>query len=320
MDRRDFLKAGVAAGIGLGLGSVGSIGSFSSSGAVPIIGGARGFGTAAAGEPGLPDIVAVRNGEPDQMFDSGIAAMGGMRRFVRQGQTVCIKPNISWDSGPEHAANTHPALVRRIIQHCFDAGARSVVVFDHCIEHWQRCYQSSGIAEAVGDAGGTMAPAEAERYYQQTTIRGGVNLKQAKIHEAMLEADVLISVPVLKHHGGAGITASLKNFMGAVWDRRTYHASGLQQCIADFATVRRPDLSVVDAYRCLMNNGPRSRSLADVRLMKMQIISTDIVAADASAARLMGRQPDEYAHIRIAHQMGLGQIDPNLLVNRRISL
>lgn len=308
MNRRDFLKSGLAAGIGLGMSS---LPGFATSGKSGIA-----FGGETAG---IPDIVAVRNGEPEAMFDRGIAAMGGMGRFVKRGQKVAIKPNISWDAGPEYAGNTNPALVDRIIRHCMDAGAVRVVVFDHCIEHWQTCYAKSGIAAAAKEAGAVMAPAEAERYYHKTALNGKT-LTEARVHEAMLDCDVLISVPILKHHGGAGITASMKNFMGAVWDRRFYHARGLQQCIADFLAVRRPDLSVIDAYRCLVANGPRSRSLNDVRLVKMQILSTDIVAADASAARILGKRPEDFDHIRIAYEMGFGQIDPAKLNTRRISL
>jgi uncharacterized protein (DUF362 family) len=271
----------------------------------------------AAGEEGTPDIVAVRNGEPEIMFDRGIAAMGGMGRFVGRGKTVAIKPNVSWDVPPEMAGNTNPALLNRVIRHCFDAGAAKVIVFDNCIEHWQRCFETSGIKAAAEEAGAVIAPANTERYYARRDA-GGKKLRDVAVHEVVLEADVLISLPILKHHGGAGMTAGIKNFMGAVWDRRFYHGNGLSQCIADFLLVRKPDLTVIDAYRVLAGNGPRSRSPRDVRLMKMQILSTDIVAADASGSRILGRDPDE--HVRIAHAMGFGEIDPARLQSRRISL
>lgn len=307
MDRRDFLKSCLAAGVGLGMAS------FPFGGTRSLISSAHGA------EEDFPDIVAVRNGEPDIMFDRGIAAMGGIGRFVKKGAKVSIKPNVSWDSPIEMAGNTNPVLVNRIIKHCLDAGASKVTVFDHTIEQADRCYQVSGMGDAVKDAGAVIAPAQSERNYQKYTI-GGETLKEALVHEAMLDCDVLISVPVLKHHGGAGLTGSMKNFMGAVWDRRYYHRYGLQQCIADFMLVRKPDLTVIDAYRTLMTNGPRSRSAQDVKLTKMQILSTDVVAADASGARILGRQPEDFEHIRIAGAMGLGQIDPSQLRTRRISL
>lgn len=312
MNRRDFLKSCLAAGVGLGLTGL-PLSRFA------------GSGTAAAGESGAPDdgrppeIVAVRGGEPDVMFDRGMAAMGGMRRFVKKGQKVAIKTNASWDVPLELAGNTNPILLKRLVQHCLEAGASQVVIFDHAIEQWRRCYESSGLNEVVRDTGAVIAPADTEGRYQEHRV-GGRSLGNAKVHEAVLEADVLISAPILKHHGGAGMTGGIKNFMGAVWDRGFYHSNDLAQCIADFLLVRKPDLTVLDAYRVLTGNGPRSRSERDVRLMKMQVISTDVLAADASGARLLGKQPEDYGHLRAAHRLGMGEIDPAKLPSRRISL
>jgi len=84
--------------------------------------------------------VAIKGGEPDTMFDKGIAAFGGMQNFVKKGQKVVIKPNIGWDAVPEKGADTNPKLIGRIIQHCFNAGAKEVFVFDHTCDNWNRCY------------------------------------------------------------------------------------------------------------------------------------------------------------------------------------
>ena len=149
---------------------------------------------------------------------------------------------------------------------------------------------------------------------------GGKILREARIHEIALDADVLINLPILKHHGGAGMTAGIKNLMGLVWDRGFYHRNDLQQCIADFLTFRKPDLTVIDAYRALGRNGPRSRNIGDVRLLKSQILSTDIVAGDAAAARLLGSAPERFRHVPLAAGMGFGELDPAKLANRRISL
>ncbi len=305
MDRRDFLKACIAAGVGAGLART------------PFAGGARAAEAAQGG--GLPDIVAVRGGAPDLMFDRGMAAMGGMGRFVRRGQRVAIKTNASWDVPVEFAGNTNPLLVKRLVQHCLEAGAREVLLFDHSIEQWRRCLEASGLNEIARDTGAKIVPADTERAYERRRV-GGRALAEALVHQAVLEADVLISAPVLKHHGGAGMTAGIKNFMGAVWDRRVYHRDNLAQCIADFLLVRKPDLTVLDAYRVVTGNGPRTRSPGDVALAGMQIISTDVVAADASGARILGRRAEECAHVRIAHEMGLGEIDPARLNARRLTL
>lgn len=106
--------------------------------------------------------------KPAQLFDIGagrIADMDAIGRFVRKGQSVAIKTNSSFDMPIEMAANTNPHLLKRVIQHCVDASASRVVVFDHAIEHWQRCYDASGLTEAARDTGALVAPSEVERDY-----------------------------------------------------------------------------------------------------------------------------------------------------------
>jgi len=152
-------------------------------------------------------------------------------------------------------------------------------------------------------------PGNDESFFRDVTIPGGKQLKQAKVHELVLNSDVFINIPVLKHHGGAQITISMKNLMGIVWDRRYWHRNDLQQCIADMCTYRKPDLNIVDAYRVMMQNGPRGVSEDDIVLMKSLIVSPDMVAADTAAARLFGATPAQIGHIRIAHEMGIGNME-----------
>ncbi len=146
-------------------------------------------------------------------------------------------------------------------------------------------------------------------------------MKKAKVHELVLESDVFINMPILKNHGGARLTVSLKNMMGVVWDRRFWHRTDLQQCIADYATYsKRPVLNIVDAYYVMKRNGPRGVSADDVVLMKSQILSTDIVAADAASAKLFGIEPDDVPHITYADAMGVGKKNLSSLNIKRIIL
>jgi uncharacterized protein (DUF362 family) len=110
----------------------------------------------------------------------------------------------------------------------------------------------------------------------------------------------------------------MKNLMGIVWDRRYWHRNDLHQCIADFATWRKPDLNIVDAYRVMTRNGPRGVSEADIVLKKSLIISTDMVAADAAAAKIFGSEPSDIQHIKIAHEMGVGNMNLDELNIERI--
>ena len=306
MQRRRFLTAlgvGAWAGAGLALGGYGR--------------------RLDAGEPsaGTPDLVAIRNGEPEALFDHGIKALGGMGRFVKKGQKVVVKPNIGWNVPPERAANTNPRLVRRIVEHCLQAGAKEVYVFDHTCDAWRDSYRASGIEQAVKDAGGKLAPGNSESYFQTVAIPGGHRLRRTQEHELVLGADVFINVPVLKSHGGARLSVAMKNLMGVVWDRGEWHSNDLHQCIADFATYRKPDLNVVYAWNVMLRHGPRGVSTADVVNMRSQLLSTDLVTADAAAARLFGlKQPEEVGYIRIAGEMGAGRMDLENLAIRRIVL
>ena len=305
MERREFLKKSLTLGLGTGV--------------LFLPKGLRGgIARALAGEQ-WPDLVALKGPSPEAMFDRGIAALGGIGRFVKPGQTVVVKPNISWDIAEALAANTSPALVARIIKHCLDAGAKRVYVMDHSIEHWERTLDRSGIGAAIKTAGGVYAPSEDEKYYQKVDVNGAV-LKVTQVHESLLESNVLISVPVLKHHGGAGVTIAMKNLMGCVWNRREYHSKGLHGCIADFLRVRKPDLCVVDAYRVITRHGPRGGSPGDIAEMNAQILSADIVAADAASAKMLSREPSEVGHIRLAAEAGFGQIDLTKLKIERLVL
>lgn len=271
--------------------------------------------------PALPyDLVATKGGEPAVMFDKAIASLGGIRNFVSRGQTVVIKPNIGWDGEPERASNTNPELIKRIVEHCKNAGAKDIFVFDHTCDTWNRCYASSGIEKAVKEAGGKMVNGSYENYYQEVAVPKGKKLKNAKVHELILESDVYINVPIIKHHSSTKLTLAMKNQMGIVWDRRFWHRNDLHQCIADFVSFRKPDLNIIDGYAILMRNGPRGVSTADVSINKSLIISKDIVAADAAATKIFGWEPSDITYIKNAHDMGLGNMNLSELKINRIKV
>ena len=306
MRRRDFLKksagAGLAAGAALSLGGYDKL--WTSSPAIAKY-----------------DMIALMGGEPDAMFDLGIQELGGMGTFVQKGQKVLIKPNIGWDVIPELAACTNPLLIKRIIEHCFKAGAKEVYVFDHTCDNWVNCYKNSGIEKAAKSAGAKVVPGNSENYYQQIEIPGGVKLKSAKVHELLLETDVFINVPVLKDHNSTRMTACLKNMMGVVWDRGYWHANNLNQCIADYGLYeKKPALNIVDCYNVMVKHGPQGVSKEDVVKMKSQIITSDWVAADAASAKMLGVDTEKIEYIQIAHKMGLGNMKLDTLNIKRIKM
>jgi len=306
MRRRDFLKK--SAGAGLAAGAALSLG---------------GYEKLWASSPGSAkyDMVALMGGQPEAMFDLGIQELGGMGAFVQKGQKVLIKPNIGWDVIPELAANTNPLLIKRIIEHCFKAGAKEVYVFDHTCDNWVNCYKNSGIEKAAKGAGAKVVPANSENYYQQIEIPGGVKLKSAKVHELLLSTDVFINVPILKDHNSTRMSCCLKNMMGVVWDRGYWHSNDLNQCIADYGLFeKKPALNIIDGYNVMVKHGPQGVSKEDVVQMKSQIITTDWVAGDAAAAKMLGVETEKIEYIPIAHKMGLGNMKLETLNIKRIKM
>ncbi len=306
MKRRDFFKTSV--GAGLAAGAAMSMGGYeklwaTSSVAVKY------------------DMVAVMGGSPDAMFDLGIQEFGGIGTFVQKGQKVLIKPNIGWDVIPELGANTNPLLIKRIIEHCFKAGAKEVYVFDHTCDNWVNTYKNSGIERAAKSAGAKVVPGNSENYYQEIQIPGGISLKSAKVHQILLETDVYINVPVLKDHNSTRMTCCLKNTMGIVWDRGFWHKNNLNQCIADFALYeKKPVLNVIDCYNVMVKNGPQGVSKEDLVQMKSQILTTDWVAGDAAAAKMMKLEPEKIEYIPLAYKMGLGNMKLDTISIKRIKM
>lgn len=312
MQRRDFLRAIALAGAAVSLKTTGGMDIM-----------AQTFEGSQATGP--VDLVAVMGGEADAMFRRAITEMGGMKKFVKTGQKVVIKPNIGWDKTPELAGNTNPKLVAEIVKQCFAAGAKEVTVFDHTCDDWRKTYKTSGIEDAAKAAGAKVVPAHEESYYREVKLPNGKSLKSAKIHEAILDCDVWINVPILKNHGGANLTISMKNLMGIVWDRQIFHRTDLHQCIADICTLqKKPILNIVDAYRVMKTNGPRGRSESDVVNPKGLFISQDIVAVDTAATQFFNQireMPlDHVGHLANGQALKLGTMDLEKLKIKRVKM
>jgi len=256
-----------------------------------------------------PDLVVARGGEPEEIVRRALAAFGGLETFVPRGARVVIKPNICVAYHTyEYAATTNPWVVGALIKLAYAAGASSVQVFDFPFGgSAQEAYVRSGIEEQVKAAGGEMMPMPGFKYVS-TDVPQGVDLKRTKAFKDALEADVLIDVPIAKHHGSARLTLGMKNLMGLIQDRGAIH-NNLGQRIADLVTLFRPTLTVVDAVRILMNHGPSGGNLDDVKKLDTVIVGPDIVAADSYATTLFGLQPGDIAYIAAATKMGLGNSD-----------
>lgn len=268
-----------------------------------------------------PAYLAVARGDdPAVITLAAIAALGGINRFVSQGDKVIIKPNICANyHPPEYASTTNPRVVATLVALCLGAGAARVRVMDYPFGGTPAsAYQSSGIAQAVGEVGGEMH-VMSPMGFVHTPIPEGRDIRSWNVYQDVLDADVLINVPIAKHHSMATLTLGGKNLMGVITNRSNMHIN-LHQRIADLTSLIRPTLTVVDAVRILTNHGPTGGSLDDVRIMNTVIASHDIVAADAYATTLFGRSGSDIGYIRKAADMGIGTLDLNSVVVEEINL
>ncbi|MFC1534747.1 DUF362 domain-containing protein [Thermodesulfobacteriota bacterium] len=304
LDRREFLKYQVKGALFLVAGSSGLI--------VP------GTGLAA----GVPDIAVVK-GPPGSATRAAVELMGGMGSFVKQGNRVVIKPNMSFPNPPEMASTTHPEVIRELSVMCKEAGASRILIADYPLSLTRDCLKRTGIRDACKDIDDTtVVGASSGRLYLETDFPGAEIMPENGVLKEVLKADVLIAAPVAKSHTATGVSLSMKGMMGLVWDRQSMHTLGLASSIVDMCAILKADLTVIDGTRVLSTRGPRGPG----KVLKEDtvIVSKDMVAADAYAVSLFswyGRKykPRQVQHIRQAHKRGLGRMDiENLNVKKLV--
>ena len=184
--------------------------------------------------------------------------LGGLAPFIKKGAKVVVKPNIGWDRTPDQAANTHPLLVKAMVKHCLDAGASKVMVFDRTCNDCRLTYVTSGIQkilEEMKDPRVSVSFVD-DRKFVPVKIASGKAVMEWDFYKDALTADCYINMPIAKHHRLAGLTLGLKNIMGVIGGKRGEIHQSLSQKIADLNTVRPSTLTVIDATRILLRNGP----------------------------------------------------------------
>lgn len=242
-----------------------------------------------------------------RLTQTAIESMGGMGRFVNKGDTIWIKPNIGWNRRPELAANTNPDVVATLVTLCRDAGAKNVKVGDNPCHPARQAYSNSGIAAAVEAAGGKMVYLDSKRFQDHPV--DGQHLKTWPLYAEVIDADLVINVPILKHHGLTKCSMAMKNYMGVIGGNRGSWHQHMDACLADITGYMKPRLCVLDAVRVLTDHGPQGGDPKDVTVRGLVAASTDIVALDALGATLLGHDPQTIGNIPAAAARGLGTMD-----------
>jgi uncharacterized protein (DUF362 family) len=254
------------------------------------------------------DLVVAKGDDPYVLTVKALEALGGMDRFVKKGHTVLIKPNMAWDCGPEQAGNTNPLVVATLVELCFKSGAKRVNVFDISCNEPKRCYENSGIAELAREKGANVYFAD-DWNFVKAHFPYKSPMEGWSIYRDAIECDTFINVPILKHHGLTGLTLSMKNLMGVCGGNRGLIHDNIGIKLVHLTDFIKPDLTVLDAYRVLVRNGPSSRSLEDVEDYKTIIVGIDSTLVDSYASELVGKDPLSISYIREAKNNNFGKFD-----------
>ena len=228
------------------------------------------------------------------------------------GQRVLLKPNLV-----EHRAaapiNTHPRVIVGAAEACLRAGAREVVVAEgpghrRDIEY---LLMATGLLEHLAPIGVRFVDLNHDDV-KQVALRGRfTGLDRLALPLELLAADVVISMPKLKTHHWVGMTASMKNFFGVVpgavygWPKNLLHYRGIHNSIVDLVATVKPALAIVDAVDAMEGDGP---IMGTRRRTGFLAVGTDVVAVDATCARVMGLDPAKMPYISMASRF-LGNSD-----------
>ena len=314
IDRRQFLERAGSMAAGLGLLYVAST--------VPGCG-PRNGGEEAGGEDSMASaeevpapregtaafegLVVVKGADRAAMLRAGLEAWGGLENAGVPGKKVLIKVNGAFARPPEDATTTHPDLVAEAVRQCLGAGAAKVTVFDHILQDLpDQTMQTNGIAAAARSAGAELAVYAVRKPGAARTVRipGAVALPSAGVLEEVFQHDLIINMPKAKHHSGAGLSLSMKNFIGVTKDMGAMHSVDLHRAIAELGTVVKPALVITDATNVLLDHGPGGPGR--VASPGMLIIGSDPVAVDAYSCGLFGVAPAGIGYIVQGERLGVG--------------
>ncbi len=261
--------------------------------------------------------VWVEGKDPYKATVAAIEKLGGIGRFVKKGQRVALLPNVGWARTMEQCANTHPEVLRAVIEQCDAAGAKSITAFCNPCNDIRVCLDKSGIGEMVEDSPARFEVINPKGWRARQAVTGCTHLKSADVYRLVDDSDVVINVPVAKHHGGAQLTMCCKNLMGLVKDRGFMHQK-LHDAIADLTMMVPHALCILDASRILLRHGPTGGSLKDVRWENTVIAGVNPAEVDALATSLFAQKPADIGYLHILGDRGYAELDPAKIPVSRI--
>jgi uncharacterized protein (DUF362 family) len=266
------------------------------------------------------DLCKIRSKDYYNATFRAVHELGGIGRFVPKGSRVGFLINSAFD---EPGTYPHPDIGLAMIFMCWEAGAAEIVMLQPVLdEYWRRSKNYDKhrfIINELKQVESNVFPATLndEDFEVRPSIEGGSVLKDIEIIKKIREIDILINIPILKHHATTILTGTMKNMMGLTTRKTnvTFHlGSGkrndpeyLAQCIADLNLVKKPDLIVADAIEFITGNGPSGPG--PLKRLDLVIAGTDPVAMDAFGATCLDMQPADILTVSKGYAMGMGEMD-----------
>jgi uncharacterized protein (DUF362 family) len=264
----------------------------------------------------LKSEVIIGKGTAAAIIPKLIEKMGGIANFVKPGSRVMIKPNMSFPNPPEWATTTSPEAVYIIAKLCLDAGAKRVVICDNTLGDAETCKQKSGIAGALKNLRGAVVftPLSAqENLFEEKTCDKATQLIRTAVVKELSRTDALICLPIAKSHAAGTVSFGIKGLMGLVKDRGAMHREmDLHIAIAEQLYYIKPALTIVDASRALLDNGPSGPG--KVLELNTYAASIDPVAADSYGVSLAPWdhrkcEGKNIKHLDYAAKFGFGNVE-----------
>lgn len=283
-----------------------------------------------SGSPGKYDETAVK--EVKSMLKEGIDYVGGMKKYVKPNDVVLLKVNSVYAVPPEAAWNVDPRLVEALVTLIREEvpEVRKIIVADDSAAVKQLpdvdsvdVMETNGIAQAARKAGAEVMCLEYDSHVR-TTITDARTFPFFECPKALLDADVIITVPKWKNHIEGHMTLGIKNAQGYYTrvlkqdgqtdhrnDKERRHANDLHQKFVDTLRVIYPDLTICDGLWAIQGDGPAvARPWEVIKDMNMIVVSNDIVAADSVVAQVSGYAWDFVPTTRLAWRQGFGYAKP----------
>ncbi len=238
----------------------------------------------------------------------GIELLGGIEQFASKGQKVLLKTNIVVGDPPEKCVTTHPEVLRHVGKLFLQTQA--VVSFGDspAFGSTKSEAKKAGLSKAAEEAGILLADFTQGT---ETSFPEGKQNKKFVIANAVLESDVLISLPKLKTHGMQKYTGAVKNQFGCIPGvlKAEFHvklpdANQFAQMLLDLNTLVNPKLYIMDGVWAMEGNGPRGGT---PKKMNVLLFSTDPIAMDATICRMINVDPALVPTIKFGAEYGLGK-------------